>query len=123
MYNPSTLPGHHLAHAWLERNRRRRSARDLARKEKLVVVANDAAWKAIQHDDQMVNVEIIGTGNEDRKDVDGRWKDVCGVGEKGAVMVRPDGIVSYRWQDDSILRSKNLQADTKKLIDRILKRT
>ena len=123
VYNPSTLPGHHLAHAWLERDGVRKSTRDLVLRDKFGVVANDPAWKMLQRDNQMVKVEIVGTGNEDWKDVDGRWTDVCGVGGKGAVMVRSDGIVSYRWEDDSFLSSEDLQADTKKLIDTILKRT
>ncbi len=122
-YNPSTLPGHHLAHAWLEGNGQTKSTRDLVRKDRLVVLANDVTWQALQHENKMVSVEIVGAGKGEWRDVDGMWKDVCGIGDKGAVMVRPDGIVCYRWQDESFVGDKDLQANVRKLIDRVMKRT
>ena len=123
VYHPSTLPGHHLAHAWLERDGVKKSTRDLVRKDRLVLLANHPKWKDLEVEfNEVIKVEVVGEGNLGWDDVDGTWKDVCGVGETGAVLVRPDGIVSCRWEDDSFLNQRGVSGSFKELLDRMMKR-
>ncbi|TFY65514.1 hypothetical protein EVJ58_g1926 [Rhodofomes roseus] len=54
-------------------------------------------WEQLES--ALVHVEIVGeAGDVDWVDVDGEWARQCGVGEEGAVLVRPDGIVLVAWR-------------------------
>ncbi|CZR65220.1 uncharacterized protein PAC_15120 [Phialocephala subalpina] len=41
-YHPSTIPGHHLPHAWLQRGTEMASTRDLVKDDKFVLITEDA---------------------------------------------------------------------------------
>ncbi|KAJ9620246.1 hypothetical protein H2203_008011 [Taxawa tesnikishii (nom. ined.)] len=105
VYHPSTIPGHQLPHAWLERDSRRVSTRDLVHLAKLTLFAQSAQpWADLAHD--LVHVEIIDP-KIGWKDVDGAWRAQCGVGASGAIFVRPDGIVAYRVPDSASAAKAN----------------
>ncbi|KAF9890042.1 hypothetical protein FE257_006722 [Aspergillus nanangensis] len=101
-YHPSTIPGHHLPHAWLRRAGKTVSTRDLIDPAKFVLFTRTARdWDWIRN--SRVKVEVIDAehGWTDR---DGAWAEVCSVGERKAVLVRPDGIVAWRGEErDSTL--------------------
>ena len=101
-YHPSTIPGHHLPHAWLRRADKTISTRDLLDPTKLVLFTQTAGgWDWVQS--RLVQVEVIDAegGWTDR---DGAWREVCSVSRQGAVLVRPDGIVAWRGEEhDSTL--------------------
>lgn len=91
-YVPTTVPGHHLPHAWLEKGDRRVAVRDLVPLSKLLLLVQGQEWSDLRGDG--VQVEIIG--KEDWSDVDETWRKICGGDEQMAVLVRPDGIIAWR---------------------------
>ena len=110
-YFPSTIPGHHVPHAWLERGGKRCAVQDLVPLDKLVLFSRRSGWEALA--DERVVHELIG--EESWQDVDGDWAEHCGVDGDGAVLVRPDGIVAWRGGRDGLTT-----VSWKCLIDRIL---
>jgi 2-polyprenyl-6-methoxyphenol hydroxylase-like FAD-dependent oxidoreductase len=109
-YQPSTIPGHHLPHAWLEKQGVRSSTRDLLQHDRFLLVARTrGVWEPfISGVKDLVRIEVIteaGYGGDDAwADVDGMWSEVCGVGETGVVLVRPDGMVAWRAQSNTHVR-------------------
>ncbi|KAL2014384.1 hypothetical protein VTN00DRAFT_1909 [Thermoascus crustaceus] len=94
-YHPSTLPGHHLPHLWLQKGERRVSTRDLLMKDKCVLfAATEEPWRKLSS--HLVHVEIINSEKGNWGDVDGKWNELYDVSSNGAVLVRPDGIVIWR---------------------------
>ncbi|KAI9653861.1 MAG: hypothetical protein M1821_006892 [Bathelium mastoideum] len=91
-YFPSTIPGHHLPHAWLTKDGRIAAIRDLIPLSKLVLFVQQDVPEAVH--DSRVHVEVIGDGGW--KDIDSTWQKVCAVALSGGVLVRPDGIVAWR---------------------------
>lgn len=99
VYHPSTIPGHHLPHAWLEREGLVISTRDLVKPEHLVLLSQDpVSWDYLAKANSLINLESINASNW--KDRDGTWERLCGVDKQGAVLVRPDGIVAWRGQNE-----------------------
>lgn len=102
-YRASTVAGHHLPHAWVgkEGGAGRVAVRDLVPLGKLLLLVRRAGWEGFGG--ELVRVELVGEGGW--ADVDGDWARQCGVGESGAVLVRPDGIVAWRGEwDDGLLQ-------------------
>lgn len=99
-YYPSTIPGHHLPHAWLQRGAEMTSTRDLVRNGKFVLITGDEAkWKGFES--EMIDIEVIGENGWIPKD--GSWRELCGIETDGAILVRPDGIVAWRaksWKEE-----------------------
>ena len=92
-YHPSTIPGHNLPHAWLQRGDTDVSTRDLVRDDIFVLLTGDATnWKAFQSN--LMDIEVIGENGWIPKDE--TWRDLCGIEADGAILVRPDGIVAWR---------------------------
>ncbi|KAI0009256.1 hypothetical protein F4779DRAFT_583250 [Xylariaceae sp. FL0662B] len=96
---PSTVPGRQLPHAWLRRGdgatAERVSTRDMVVRDKFLLLARSADWRAL--DGPYVHVEVIGPGSDAAwTDAHGTWAETCGVGEVGAVLARPDRIVGWR---------------------------
>ena len=103
-YHPSTIPGHHLPHAWLEKQGMRVSTRDLARPDGFILLTSRPdLWGEAVRKDGCGLVTVIGVASEGEEatdnlwtDADGKWAIQRGVGGSGAVLVRPDGIVVWR---------------------------
>ncbi|WP_189214094.1 FAD-dependent monooxygenase [Actinokineospora fastidiosa] len=87
-------PGHRLPHAWLERDGRAVSTHGLLRPGAFLLLAGaeGGPWldAAAAH-----GVDALRVGHELR-DPDGTWTSLRGHGERGAVLVRPDGFVAAR---------------------------
>ncbi len=93
-YHPSTIPGHHVPHAWLTRGNEVVSTRDLVQLDQLVLFTQTVGiWDDVRSAD--VDVHVIGKDG-DWIDRDGMWAELCGVEKDGAVLMRPDGIVAWR---------------------------
>lgn len=141
-YHPSTIPGHHLPHVWLERRwggeTQRVSTRDLVRYDGFVLLTSmPELWRGVVDDLKvdfagfvtMIAIATSNTGTNTRthtdadadtdpdtsksvdaskdldaksnpdeswRDVDDKWPSVRGIGDSGAILVRPDGIVVWR---------------------------
>ncbi len=102
-YEPSTLPGGCLPHAWLEHAGRRLSTMDLCILDgfTLLTGATGGAWAeaARRVSDKLgVTIEPVEIGlRRDIQDPTGKWARLRGVQEDGAVLVRPDRFVAWRW--------------------------
>ncbi|WP_344290633.1 FAD-dependent monooxygenase [Streptomyces synnematoformans] len=103
VYRPTTRPGHLLPHAWLSRDGERLSTHDLIGVSTgFVLLAGpagkawcDAAAEASEKFSVPIATARIGEGAE-YADVDGRWAAFRGIGDDGAVLVRPDNHVAWR---------------------------
>lgn len=102
-YRPTTRPGHRLPHAWLEVDGQRRSTHDLLDDQaSLLLIANAGgqAWcdaaSAVAKD---LNISLRSARiapDGDALDTDHTWATRSQVGDSGAVLVRPDGMVAWR---------------------------
>jgi putative polyketide hydroxylase len=94
-------PGHRAPHVWIERDGKRTSTLDLfGRAFTLLTGPDGQAWAdaAAQAGGRLgigIEAHTIGDGG-DYADADGSWGQQYGVGEGGAVLVRPDGHVAWR---------------------------
>ncbi|KAL9113826.1 MAG: hypothetical protein Q9227_001960 [Pyrenula ochraceoflavens] len=99
-YYPSTIPGHHVPHLWLEKDGLRKSTRELLAFEKFTLLPAVFGEDWLRLKSGLVSVEFISSeGCEGQwRDVEGRWEELRGVSSEGAILVRPDGIVAWRTQ-------------------------
>lgn len=108
-YHPSTIPGHHMPHAWLENEGKRLSTRDLLRYDGFILLtSHPESWQdAVAHQGSGL-VQLVSIADKEQpdgdtktawRDVDGKWAAERGVSSSGAVLVRPDGIVVWRAKD------------------------
>jgi putative polyketide hydroxylase len=94
-------PGTRAPHMVLERKGTRLCTCDLFGEHFVLLTSADgAAWRdaALQVANRL-GVELVARriGDEgDFVDVDGRWPSAYGISSTGAVLVRPDGLVSWR---------------------------
>ncbi len=97
-------PGSRVPHAWLELEGRRVSTLDLAGPG-FALLAGEAAqdWcaaarsAAARLDVDLRAFRIAGMGEGgDAVDPEGAWCRAAGVGDRGALLVRPDGFVAWR---------------------------
>ncbi|MFI0737651.1 FAD-dependent monooxygenase [Streptomyces sp. NPDC021100] len=101
-YRPTTWPGAHLPHAWLEDGRRALSTLDVVGRGAFVLLTGPggkrwhaAAREAARLTGAEVTVRVIGSP-EDLRDPYGQWARVREVGPDGCVLVRPDAHVAWR---------------------------
>ncbi|KAJ5667415.1 hypothetical protein N7507_003279 [Penicillium longicatenatum] len=107
-YHPSTIPGHHLPHAWLQRESSISSTRDLLDTHRFTLITESVAeWEWISQHSCPIKIEIVND-LEGWTDRDGTWRKLCGVSQRGAVLVRPDGIVAWRGDDRDVKLSSIL---------------
>lgn len=110
-YCPSTIPGHHLPHAWLQRGGERASTRDLVRSNKFVLITGDAAkWEHLNG--ELLDLEVIEDNSTSVSwtPVDDTWGTLRGCEKDGAMLVRPDGIVAWRARTWTAEIGKNFPA-------------
>lgn len=104
VYTPTSRPGHRLPHAWLEKDDIRVSTHDLAGRNGAFVLITGSHGDAWAHAASVagksagvtVNVARVGV---DYDDADGAWAAVGEIGDRGAVLVRPDNHVGWRHLD------------------------
>jgi 2,4-dichlorophenol 6-monooxygenase len=96
-YAPSTRPGGRLPHAWVTRDGRRLSTLDLVVPGRWLLVTSSPAWAAAagRTTDGPLPLEVAFVGR-DVVDDRGRWAAVSGIGDSGAILVRPDQHVAWR---------------------------
>lgn len=100
-YVASTDPGARLAHVWLSTPEGERvSTLDLVGTEMLVITSSaDSPWIAAAEQvsvDAGVPIRTVVIGDGGYRDPFGQWKEISGVGEDGALLVRPDQHVVWR---------------------------
>jgi 2,4-dichlorophenol 6-monooxygenase len=104
-YSPTTRPGAHLPHVWLQRGIERVSTLDLAdyRHFTLVTGIGGHTWFAAASDVSRalgVTIKCISVGlRQDNDDVLGEWTSSRNIGDKGCILVRPDRFIAWRAQD------------------------
>src|ERR1700694_190406 len=104
IYTPNSRPRHRLPHAWLQRDGTRLSTHDITGGDGafgLIIGSEGDSWAnaaaiAAEKFGIRINVARIGAGYSDP---DGVWALVGQIGERGAVLVRPDNHVGWRSVD------------------------
>lgn len=100
---PNTRPGHHVPHVWVIADGEQRSTSDLIAPTGLTLFVDPSAAKAWRSAavaaaraiGAPLTVVSIGPGG-DYEDPSGAWVQARGVGDGGAVLVRPDRHVAWR---------------------------
>lgn len=99
-YTPTTRPGHHLPHAWVQRVGERVSTLDLVSPDRfaLLVDASHAdVWRAAAAGAAAAPLDVVAIGaGADVTDPEGTWARLREVEPGGAVLVRPDWHVAWR---------------------------
>jgi 2,4-dichlorophenol 6-monooxygenase len=104
VYRASAAPGHHLPHFWLD-SARDSSTVDLVQPEKFVCIVDAAEtyWRATVAalPEQLRALIVVArvSGDSASPDHEVSWAVAREVGPDGAILVRPDGIVAWRWDD------------------------
>ena len=120
-YVATGRPGARAPHVWLERDGARVSTVELFGSGFVLLAGSDGAtWR----DAALAAARELGApaqaftvgGGGDLGDPDKRWASVYGVGEDGAVMVRPDGHVGWR----SSGAGRDARAETTTVLRRLL---
>jgi hypothetical protein len=122
-YVATGRPGHRAPHVWLERDGERCSTLDLFGPGFAVLAGeSDNSWAdAARTAGERAGVAVGGftIGREaDYQDEPGEWRAQYGVGEDGAVLVRPDGHVAWRSAGAAANPAEALTAALRQLLDR-----
>lgn len=120
-YRPNTKPGSQLPHAWLinTQTSNRISAREVSRKDKFVLLATSNKWKQVSH--PWIDTLILD-GHGDLRIDEETWNNGFGdMPPSGALLVRPDSIIAYRWPDDSMLLESNVDSSIEKILNVVLR--
>lgn len=101
-YTPDARPGHRAPHLWLQRGGEQVSTIDLVGYGQftLFTMPESSVWQAafaqaISDRQLPGRVWTVGIGG-DLTDPSGRFRDIFGLSNGGAVLVRPDGYVAFR---------------------------
>jgi hypothetical protein len=108
VYHQTTRPGSQLPHVWVYENGKQRTAkslRELVCLDKLVLLTTMPGWKVLSI--PLVDVVVVSDEVDGSNSRLGRSIISDELSHTGAVLVRPDAIVAYRFVDDSILRQQN----------------
>lgn len=103
-YHPTTHPGAHLPHVWLERDKQRVSTLDLAMGGQFALLSGTGgeAWlEAAERVGKEFGVVIAGHSIGLRQPCDdtlGEWTRRREIKDDGCILVRPDGFVGWRSQ-------------------------
>lgn len=114
-YVPSAAPGCRAPHLWLSRNGERISTIDLFGRDFVLLAGPKGhAWRDASLHQSRIRMVAYVMGDGAIIDDEGQWTAAYGVGDDGAVMVRPDGYVAWRMNS---LPGNPHQALTKALDD------
>ncbi len=104
-YHPTTHPGAHLPHIWLERDTAQISTLDLCSYDRFTLLTGIAggAWReAAGHASRSTGVIVeaapIGLG-QINNDVLGQWTQRREITDSGCLLIRPDRVVAWRCAD------------------------
>ncbi|HEY4019981.1 MAG TPA: FAD-dependent monooxygenase [Pseudonocardiaceae bacterium] len=96
-------PGTRCPHVWLDRDGERISTIDLFWNSYVLLTGSaggpwvDAAERVAKQFNIPLRAHVIGTGG--LTPTDWSFTEACGIGEGGALLVRPDAFVAQRWTD------------------------
>ena len=128
-YVPMTRPGHRLPHAWIERDGKIISTHDLigsGNRHDLLLITDEAGQPWVEAANMITKrsglrigtAAIAASTNPPSigpcllyQDCDGQWKNVRGINDGGAILVRPDNFVLWRSVDPSKGGCEELQRD------------
>jgi 2,4-dichlorophenol 6-monooxygenase len=102
VYQPSSVPGARLPHAWLVRNRQNFSSLDLCGHGRFTLLTGigGEGWRAAAAaaaDRLGVLISVASIGPDcDYEDPFGDWARVSGIEDDGVIVVRPDQVVAWR---------------------------
>ncbi len=101
-YHPTTHPGAHLPHVWLQRGTEDVSTLDLCRYDRFTLITgiDGAAWReAAVQVTRATGVTIapvaVGLG-QTNNDVLGKWTRIRQIDDAGCLLVRPDRFIAWR---------------------------
>jgi 2,4-dichlorophenol 6-monooxygenase len=101
-YRPSTDPGAHLPHVWIEKDRRQISPLDLVTPDGFTLISgiqgdvwHNAASLVAKEFDVPISYFPIGLRQE-YDDVFGDWSRIRGIDDDGCLLIRPDRFVAWR---------------------------
>ncbi len=101
-YRPTTHPGAHLPHVWLQRGTEDVSTLDLCGYDRftLLIGTEGAAWaeacgQVARQTGVRIEPVIVGLGQRNN-DVLGQWIRAREVSDRGCLLIRPDRIVAWR---------------------------
>ena len=103
-HTPTTQPGGHLPHVWLQRGAERLSTLDLADYGHFTLITGIGghAWFVAASEVSSalgVTIKCISAGlRQDNDDVLGEWTSSRDVGDTGCILVRPDRFIAWRAQ-------------------------
>jgi 2,4-dichlorophenol 6-monooxygenase len=104
-YHPTTHPGAHLPHVWLQRGAERVSTLDLADYSRFTLLTGaggqawfDAASVVGRELDLQIVAKSVGM-RQSNDDVSGDWARRREIGDRGCILVRPDRFVAWRSHD------------------------
>lgn len=122
VYIPTTRPGHHLPHAWLNKGGQTISSLDLSAAGRMVLIVGlkNSSWASAAR----LIAEKSGLGLDVVSVADGGdciddkllWEKVSGITAGGAILVRPDQHVAWR----SANSSENPEAELTKVLSTVL---
>jgi 2,4-dichlorophenol 6-monooxygenase len=104
-YTPTTRPGAHLPHVWLQRGAQRVSTLDLADYGSFTLITGigGQAWSAVASEASSalgITINCLSVGlRQDNDDVLGEWTSSRDIGDTGCILVRPDRFVAWRAQE------------------------
>ncbi|MGF6780364.1 FAD-dependent monooxygenase [Paraburkholderia sp. GAS334] len=118
-YVPCAKPGYRAPHIWLRRGNERLSATDLFDRDIVLLTGGKGdVWREaaqrLQQCPPLRTYTVADTGNADLTP-EGSFADLYGIGEDGAVLVRPDGHVAWR--------SRGAVSDPSTILQKALDRT
>jgi 2,4-dichlorophenol 6-monooxygenase len=101
-YTQTSLPGHRLPHAWLQRDGERVATHHLVAPGRFLLLTGSSGGSWIEaaaalREATNVPIDAYAVGPaHDLRDQDGVWSALRGHDERGALLVRPDGFVALR---------------------------
>ena len=104
-YVPTARPGHRAPHLWLESGDHRISTLDLFdRKFTLLTAPAGAAWQAEAGSLKSALRGFTVGRDAELRDPGDKFRELYGIEDDGAVLVRPDGFVAWRQKNSAALR-------------------
>ena len=100
----TTRPGAKIPHTWIiDAKGHKVSTLDITGKGRFTLLTglSGKGWKQAVEALDLAYLDVIQVGSRDYRDVYGTWNTKSEIHESGAVLVRPDGYVAWRYQDST----------------------
>lgn len=100
----TTRPGAKIPHTWLINTKGQKiSTLDITGKSRFTLITglSGKGWKQAVATLDLPYLDVIQIGSREYRDVYGTWNIKSEIHESGAVLVRPDGYIAWRYQDST----------------------